>query len=125
MLSEDVTRMKKNLEVKHDPAACDCSFGDLLAKGRITQDEYLYLMGKLSEPEIVERIGHIRPIGCTDGVSGVFYSLSEGRISVGKAMEVVKEYLLTGNLAAYTEAEGVTVDQAEIDILRERLNEIK
>lgn len=83
-----------------------CTPASLFAQGNITEAEYLFLRGGSHTPEIFQRIEALSQRAGTLGVSGVFYSLEENQISPAKAMQVIRRYLLTGELEEYTRATG-------------------
>jgi hypothetical protein len=82
-----------------------CTLETLRAQHSITEEEYLFLKGGSNTPEIFQRVEAISRIHGTAGVGGVFYALEDGQISVGKAMQVVRRFLLTGEVEDYTRAE--------------------
>jgi hypothetical protein len=108
---------------EHKPT---CNFHDIWAAGGMTDAEYDFLRGGTSVPEIFRRIEvelGSRYDG-TAGVSGIFYALEENRISVSKAMQTLRKFLLSGDLDTYRHAEGWSEDEERIKQLRDMLNKI-
>lgn len=100
-------RKKKTEETaQQDMNQCNHSWGNILAAGRITEDEYAFLKGGMSVPEMFRRIESINRGDGTTGISGVFYALEENQISVAKAMQVIRRYLLSGEVECYKPATG-------------------
>lgn len=85
-----------------------------------------------SYDDLLSRIRQINRLGGSDSITGVFYALSEDRISPGKATQVLRHFLLTGEIEPYKEAEGESIHeeklwqlQAEIEMLKAKLKEVE
>lgn len=73
--------------------------------------------------EIKNRLVKINRTGGNDSLTGVFYSLQEHRISVGKATEVVRHFLETGVLDKFEPPQGRDeCEEREIDLRLEITN---
>ena len=66
---------------------------------------------------LLERIAKINRTGGSKSVTGVFESLSEERISVGKATQAVNQFLLTGELEEFEPPQGF--GKYEMELRRE------
>lgn len=101
------------------------SFDVLLKNGQITQDEYLFLHGGQNVPEIFRRVEDISRSHGMAGISGVFYALEERRISIAKAMEVIRHYLLSGKIEEYEAPRGEWDEEKEISQLKMQIAKLQ
>lgn len=103
--------MKRKQQVETEPHKC--TLATIFEQGGITEGEYRFLQRGGGAEHIFERVEAVSRTHGLHGISGVFYALEANTISVGKCMQVVRRFLLSGDIEDYTPATAATPEPGE------------